>query len=443
MNLILLSGGSGKRLWPLSNEARSKQFLRILPSETGNESMLQRVYRQIRESGISAPLVITTSESQIDSIRSQLGNNVEIVTEPERRDTFPAIALASAYLWHEKKCSKNEVVVVLPVDPYTELGYFETLRRMAEAVEGGAADLVLMGIQPTYPSEKYGYIITEENQEQEPKLVKRFIEKPNEKTAQNLIEKGAVWNGGVFAFKLGFMIDILNDHIQTGSFAELREHYTELKKTSFDYEVVEKANSIAMVSYCGLWKDLGTWNTLAEEIDSDQGLVLKGEGAESTRVINELDIPVLVLGATDLVVAASPDGILVTSKHASSHMKPYVESFCHRPMYEERRWGTYKVLDYTTYRDDIKSLTKHLFINAGKCISYQTHQNRDEIWTIVDGTGVVLLDGHTRNIRRGDVAYITAGMKHAIKACEDLHIVEVQVGKELAEDDIERYEYEW
>lgn len=443
MNIILLSGGSGKRLWPLSNEARSKQFLRLLPGEKENESMIQRVYRQIRESGIEAPLVVATSESQLDSIQSQLGNDVEVVTEPERRDTFPAIALTCAFLWYEKKCSRDEVVVVLPVDPYAELSYFETLRRMAEAIEAGTADIVLMGIHPTYPSEKYGYIIPEAGQVSEPKRVMRFTEKPDMETAQKLIKEGAVWNGGVFAFKLGYLIDIIHSYIQADSFADLKTHYAEFKKTSFDYEVVEKANSIAMVSYSGLWKDLGTWNTLADEIGSDQGYTVKGEGTRETRIINELDIPVLALGTENLVIAASPDGILVTSKAASSYMKPYVERFDSRPMYEEHSWGTYKVLDYTTYGDDIKSLTKHLFVKAGECIGYQAHQNRDEIWTIVDGIGVVLLDGHTRNMRRGDVAYITAGMKHAIKACEDLHIVEVQVGKELSEDDSEQYEYNW
>ena len=163
----------------------------------------------------------------------------------------------------------------------------------------------------------------------------------------------------------------------------------------------------------------------------------------NTHVINELSIPVLVLGAKDMVVAASPDGILVSDKHKSSFIKPYVQEMNIRPMYEERRWGEYKVLDYNQYDDETKSLTKHLMIRAGKSISYQKHYHRDEIWTIVDGVGELLIDGHVRNVRRGDVAYIVKGQLHAMRAVSDLQFIEVQIGAELSEDDIERFEWEW
>ena len=162
MNIILLSGGSGKRLWPLSNDHRSKQFLKLLKKEDGSyESMVQRVYRQIKEAGIRANIVIATNNSQVDFIKTQLGEEVDIVVEPERRDTFPAIALSSAYLALEKKADPGEPVLVLPVDPYAELEYFHVIQRMEAAVQQNAADIVLMGIKPTYPSAKYGYIIPE------------------------------------------------------------------------------------------------------------------------------------------------------------------------------------------------------------------------------------------------------------------------------------------
>lgn len=443
MHLVLLSGGSGKRLWPLSNEARSKQFLRLLPHNGGTESMVQRVYRQIREAGVDAPVVITTSETQISPIRSQLGEKVEIVAEPERRDTFPAIALASYYLRDEKKCDRDEVVIVLPVDPYAELGYFETLLKMERAVQEGQSDLVLMGIEPTYPSEKYGYILPRAAADKQCRPVARFIEKPSEEKAAALIKEGAVWNGGVFAFQLGYLLDVVEKCGTFQSYEDMHQRYHDLPKNSFDYEVVEKATSISMISYQGVWKDLGTWNTLAEVLKEDQGDVTTGEGTENTQVINELDVPVLVLGAKDMVVAASPDGILVADKHKSSFMKPYVEKFQNRPMYEERLWGSYKVIDYNVHEDQMKSLTKHLHINPGKQISYQIHRYRDEIWTIVSGTGILLLDGHQRNVQRGDVAYITAGMKHAIRAVTDLQLIEVQIGTDLIEQDIERLSFDW
>ena len=155
MNIILLSGGSGKRLWPLSNETMSKQFLRLLRNENGEkESMVQRVFRQIKQTGIDANIVIATGKSQVESIKSQLGENMDIVVEPERRNTFPAILLASAYLKFKKNISDDETVLVLPVDPYTENAYFETLLKMDKVIQNSTSDMTLMGITPTYPSEK-------------------------------------------------------------------------------------------------------------------------------------------------------------------------------------------------------------------------------------------------------------------------------------------------
>lgn len=403
---------------------------------------MQRVYRQLLESGIDARVVIATSASQVDSICGQLGNAVEIVTEPERRDTFPAIALATAYLYYERGCARDEPVVVMPVDPYTENGYFQTIIRMEQAVRENAADIVLMGIEPTYASEKYGYILPSVKCAGYHK-VDRFVEKPDFQRATQLIEQDALWNGGVFAFRIGYLIDKLAEQGAPDSYQEMYRRYGQLKKTSFDYEVVERADSVAVVLFDGLWKDMGTWNTLSEEIYEDVGQVVRGEGTEGTQIINELDIPLVALGVKDMVIAASPDGILVTGKNESSYMKPYVDKISRRPMYEERRWGYYKVLDYNTYENGSRSLTKHLFVGAGKKLSYQSHSCRDEIWTVIEGSGILLLDGHTRNVKRGDVAYITAGMKHALGAVTDLHLIEVQIGNELTEADIVRYAMDW
>ena len=213
---------------------------------------------------------------------------------------------------------------------------------------------------------------------------------------------------------------------------------------SFDYKIVENAGRVAMVEYKGKWKDLGTWNTLTEEMDENYlGKTIVGETCENTHVINELAIPIVALGTKNMVIAASPDGILISDKHQSSYLKPYVEEVEERPMYEERRWGEYRVLDYTQYEDKSKSLTKHLMIEKGKSLSYQLHLHRDEIWTIVDGEGQLLLDGVVKEVKRGDVAYIKAGEKHALYATKDIHFIEVQIGKELIEDDIERFEWNW
>lgn len=445
MKIVLLSGGSGKRLWPLSNETRSKQFLKLLKSDDGQiESMVQRVYRQIREAGIDADIIVATGEVQIDAIKSQLVDNVDIVKEPERKDTFPAIALASSYLSLVKNVRDDEVIIVLPIDLYADAEYFYTLSRIEYLAKASIANIVLMGIKPTYPSAKYGYIVPKERlyyNNHEYSLVGYFQEKPSEELAEKLISEGAVWNGGVFAFKLGYMMDTVSRYLQFDTYADIERQYCNLPKISFDYEVIEKESSIAMVEYNNEWRDLGTWNTLTEVMeDTTIGKVIMGEKCENTHVINELDIPVIVLGTKDVVVAASPDGILVSDKHKSSYLKPYVDKIIQRPMYEEKRWGEYKVLDYTSYCDGSLSLIKHMFIKAGGKISYQVHKVRDEIWTIVDGIGDLVIDGHVRNVKRGDVAYIAKGMKHAIKANSDLHIIEVQIGTELSESDIERFD---
>ena len=440
MNIILLSGGSGKRLWPLSNETMSKQFLRLLRNEKGEkESMVQRVFRQINETGINANIVIATGKSQVESIKSQLGDNTDIVIEPERRNTFPAILLASAYLKYKKNVSEYDTVLVLPVDPYTENAYFETLLKMDKAIQSGKADMTLMGIAPTYPSEKYGYIICDKTND-EVKNVVKFQEKPTLQKAIELLNEGAYWNAGVFGFKLSYILNILNKNINVNSFEELQSRFSELKKDSFDYEVVEKANSINMVSYKGEWKDLGTWNTLTEEMPESHGNVITGEGNNNVSIINVEDKPVVVLGLKDVVVVNSTEGVLVSDKGKSSYLKPYVENLNEgRPLFEEKRWGEYKVLEENNF-DNIKTLTKHLILKQGKSISMQLHNHRDEIWTIINGEGNFTLDNVTRLVKCGDVIDIKKGQKHKITALTDLHIIETQIGDQLIEEDIERFD---
>lgn len=455
MQLVLLSGGSGKRLWPLSNNARSKQFLPLLEKEDGTmESMVQRVVRQACEANLTKDITLATNASQLDIITLQLGESVSVVTEPERRDTFPAIALAASYLKLEKQCSDDEVVVIMPCDPYTEAEYFNTIGKMVECVKQNVADLVLMGITPTYPSAKYGYVVpmaqvSSFKEVSSFKKVARFTEKPSVEIAEGLLKEGALWNGGVFAFRLGYMLDIVEQFIQIRGkeicFETVRSRYSDFPKISFDYQVAEKAESVAVVPYTGQWKDLGTWNTLTDELTRHAiGNAVLGPKCENTHVINELQNPIFVDGLQDVVVAACPDGILVCAKKETENIKKYVENLTPRPMYEERRWGTYRVLDNTQYDDGNHSLTKSITLLPGKQTSYQIHHHRSEVWTIVEGEGWYALDGKVIPIKAGEVAIIPVNHWHALKAKSKLSMIEVQAGHPLIEEDIERvYTFEW
>ena len=440
MNIILLSGGSGKRLWPLSNEVRSKQFLKIFKRPDGShESMVQRMYRMIHEVDEDAQITIATSENQVTSINTQLRDKVGISIEPCRRDTFPAIALAAAYLHDVKSVPSDEAVVVCPVDPYVEAPYFQMLNKLSTQADKGEANLVLMGIEPTYPSEKYGYILPKS--EDAISAVKAFKEKPDVLTAEKYIEQGALWNAGVFAFKLNYVLEIAEKIFGTFFYQELFNNYANLTKISFDYAVVEKEPKIQVMRFAGEWKDLGTWNTLTEAMSDEVAGNAVAADCDNTHVINELQIPLIALGVKNLAIAATADGILVTDKASSAKLKNYVSD--HRPMYEKRGWGEYQVLYYKIQGNGQNFLTKHLIITPGQHISYQRHTHRAEMWTFVDGTGKLILDGLVKEIGRGDTAYIKPGMKHAIKADTELHIIEVQVGDELTEEDIERLDWDW
>lgn len=446
MQLVLLSGGSGKRLWPLSNNARSKQFLPLLEKEDGTmESMVQRVVRQARLANLTNDITLATNASQQDIIVNQLGDTVNLVTEPERRDTFPAIALAASYLKLAKRCADDEVVVIMPCDPYTELGYFETIGKMVECVKQNVADLVLMGIAPTYASEKYGYVIPVHDDDNDNyKIVFRFTEKPSVEVAETFLKQGAFWNGGVFAFRLGYMMNIVRKYMTSDSFEDTRARYSEFPKISFDYEVAEKAESVVVVPFNGEWKDLGTWNTLTDELHKPViGNAVMGAHCENTHVINELQNPIFVDGLKDVVVAACPDGILVCSKEHSEEIKKSIENLTPRPMYEERRWGTYRVLDDSYYADGRHSLTKSITLKEGKNISYQIHHHRSEIWTFVQGAGIFVLDGKEQRVKAGDTVVIPVEHWHAIKALTELTFIEVQSGNPLVEEDIERKEWKW
>lgn len=444
MNIILLSGGSGKRLWPLSNDIRSKQFIKIFKKPVANEvpmgteyggnyeSMVQRIYRQIKTVDPSANVTIATSKSQVSAIHNQLGPEVGISVEPCRRDTFAAIALATAYLHDVQNVSADEAVVVCPVDPYVEDSYFVCLERLYERAQFGEKKLVLMGIEPTYPSEKYGYIIPNDGTGE---LDYIFKEKPSAHMAEEYIKSGALWNGGVFAYKLSYVLEKSRELLGTDDYNELYEEYDGLKKISFDYAVVEQETSLEVLKYSGTWKDLGTWNTLSEAMDEAiVGDVRLNDSCINVHAINELGLPILVMGCKNMVISASPEGILVSDKEQSSYIKPYVDAIDQQIMFAEKSWGSYRVLDV-----EEDSMTVKVTLNPGHKMNYHSHERRDEIWNVISGTGETIIDGNKRVIKPGDIINMPAGCKHTVIATTELQLIEVQIGKEISVSDKKKY----
>lgn len=436
MNIVLLSGGSGKRLWPLSNDIRSKQFIKIFKDADGNyESMLQRVYRQIRTVDDAAAVTVATAKTQVSAICNQLGNNVSISVEPCRRDTFPAIALAICYLHDVLKISAEDAVVICPVDPYVENEYFAALQELSQLAEENEG-LVLFGITPTYPSEKYGYIIPETDAAVS--KVKTFKEKPDAQTAADYILQGALWNGGVFACKLKYVLQKAHELLDFTDYYDLYAKYETLEKISFDYAVVEQEKQIKVLRFVGAWKDLGTWNTLTEAMEEQAvGKAIMNEKCQNVHVMNELDVPVLCMGLKDMVVAASPEGILVAEKEQSSYIKPFVDAIDQQVMFAEKSWGSFRVLDVGE-----NSLTIKVTLKAGNKMNYHSHERRDEVWTIICGSGRTIVDGMEQQVTAGDVITMQAGCRHTIIADSELEVMEVQLGREISVHDKQKFELE-
>lgn len=392
--------------------------------------MIQRVCRQAKSVASDVPITIATGREQVSLIRRQLGSDVNISIEPCRRDTFPAIALVCAYLHEVRGVPHNEAVAICPADPYVDEDYFRAvLRLLTEAERECSANLVLMGIEPTYPSEKYGYIIPASQESQS--MVQSFKEKPDKETAEKYIAQGALWNSGVFAFKLGYALDKARELLDYTDYEDLFQRYEGLTKISFDYAVVEKETNSVVQRYSGTWLDIGTWNTLAEVMPEQSiGRVTMDEVCKNVHVMNTLPMPILCMGLKDVVIAASPEGILISDKERSSAIKPYAEKLHTPVMYAEKSWGEFHIIDAET-----ESLTIKITLSPGRSLTYHLHERRDETWTVIEGHGWVKLDGNEFAVAEGQTVRIPRGSFHTIRAETLLKVIEIQTGEDIDVDD--------
>ena len=266
MYIVLLSGGSGKRLWPLSNDLCSKQYIKLMNHDTSQEtaqernakcSMLQRVFGQLKNAGLAENTIVCASDAQVEIIESQLESAVEVAVEPMRRDTFPAVMLSCAYLLSKKGAKPDDVVAFLPVDPYTTGTFFSCIKQLGEQIAKTEQTIGLLGGVPTYPSTKYGYIVPKKG-EGTFLDVEGFREKPDEETAAELVKSGALWNCGVFCFTLSMAQQWVEKYGVCMDYDSLAADYEKLPKKSFDYEVLEHWERIGAMKYSDMWKDLGT-----------------------------------------------------------------------------------------------------------------------------------------------------------------------------------------
>ena len=219
---------------------------------------------------------------------------------------------------------------------------------------------------------------------------------------------------------------------------DLFDKYSSLDKISFDYAVAEKEPKIQVMRFAGQWKDLGTWNTLTEAMGENiVGDAIMDGTCTNVHVINEISVPVLAMGLHNVVISASADGILVSDKAQSSYIEPFVDKLDQQVMYAEKSWGSFRVLDL-----EQGGMTVKVTLKPGHRMNYHSHKNRDEIWTVISGTGRTIVDGMEQEVCAGDVVTMQAGCRHTVIAVTELKLIEVQLGEEISADDKQKYQLE-
>ncbi|CAN5583452.1 mannose-1-phosphate guanylyltransferase/mannose-6-phosphate isomerase [soil metagenome] len=479
----IISGGSGTRLWPVSRQSFPKQFAEIFGDGLGN-SLFARAASRLMPLG--SPWTITVEELRTLTEKSLIVEGLtreqalrQTLYEPRGRNTAPAIAFLCRAL--ELQGFRESIVGVFPADQLIEdeNGFRETVLTAIECAVRG--DIVTLGITPTFPATGYGYIETSgvagtvggASSASVPMKAIRFCEKPNEKTARHFLDQGNyLWNAGMFVFKLSRMIELLKQHAPKvwtpfeslrADYSNLKEIYDQVEAISFDYAVMEKLESHVTIPCKFGWNDVGSWDAVADVKEGKHSVLansalaagIDAEGATAAIQVmseNNFVFPTdrktyAFVGVNDLVVVDTQDATLIVKRGQSEKVKEVVDRLKSFPpmaarratehAFEIRPWGKFEVLKDTP---DFKS--KVITVDAGQQISYQSHAKRAEHWTIIKGSGEVVLNDEIIPVHPGSHVFIPLKAKHRIRntGTEPLTFVEVQLGTYFGEDDIVRFE---
>lgn len=454
---VVLSGGSGTRLWPLSRSLKPKQLLAL----NGNETLLQQTVRRILARVSPEHLLVVTHEDHKFEVKGQLAEidpalMQGVLAEPIARNTLPAIAWAVNEIY---KQDPDAIVGVFPSDH--AIGNEPAFWAAWEAAEGAAAEgyLSLIGITPTGPATGYGYIqpseLLSKGRRCTAKKVARFVEKPDSKTAAQFVQAGYLWNGGMFIFRASVFSQMLSQHqpemygaITSSQMNNIADVYAQFSSVSMDQGLVEKAGKVAVVPADMEWSDLGSWDSIYARHSKDpEGNLVRGDVVSMDThdsLLWSTQGLLAIIGLSDVAVIQTPDATLVCDRNRTEEIKQLVatlkqdhlqltETHCtvHRP------WGTYTVLEE---RPNFK--IKRIVVNPGASLSMQMHHHRSEHWVVVSGTARITNGEQEILLQENQSTYIPKGQRHRLENPEQipLHIIEVQCGDYVGEDDIVRFD---
>lgn len=445
MHLILLCGGAGKRLWPLSNELRSKLFVELLPSpKGGRESMLARVCRQLTQADLLHSTLLVSQQNQAGLASRHSKGLIPIIGEPFKRGTFTAAALATVYLQSRLKVREDDIICIAPADVFAGDDFFASFKLLPDLLKAAKSDIALIGTTPTHASDQYGYILPGNRDRSGFIPVAEFLEKPDFGLAGTLLERNALWNCGVYAFTTSFMLASMETVGMPAQFDDLLRIYEQLPERSFDKQVAEQTKKAVVLPYTGVWRDIGSWDALSQLLDAN----VCGNGSISghspgTHIVNELPYPIHVLGVPGIIAAASPDGILIADKTSSNEIKAQLGDAPMEPMYGETNWGNYRVIDRSPGGGNTGVLTAKLTLFPGNHIGLRCHRTGFKAWTVLSGSGQVILDGQVFEVKTGDQFSITSQGNYAIWAETGMEILEVRCGEAMNAGDISLEGSDW